>query len=104
MNELEKLIQQKKEINERIRQIKTQGIVVVEGAKLDKEHYATDKPDEWMISVWMNNLNTGRRNRWLSVVRGTNKTEVMLQIGPLIESLEKLREELKRELAVNGRD
>lgn len=103
MNELDRLIQQKKEIQERIRQIKTNGIIVVDGAKLDVEHYATGKPDEWMISVMMNNLDTGRKNRWFSVVRGTNKTEVMLQIDPLIESLENLKKELQKELA-HGRN
>lgn len=72
MKELQRLMKQKKEIEERIRMLKN--IMTVYGcAKLDIEHYPTTRPDEYYIAVKVPGVMPEDQTRYRSIIRGHSK-------------------------------
>ena len=91
---LEDLKKAKKEIEQRIRELGHQTITY-HGAKLDKEHYPTEKPDEWGIYVWRRfDEDLCRRNQWQSVIRTTDRKKCIDLIPQLISDLQGLYDKL----------
>lgn len=97
MTELEKLLAQRKAINERIRQIHHEGITSWGIAKIDKEHYPTQRPDEWYIAIKTIPINLDRRSQWNSIICGNDRQEVINAIGSVITSLTQLQNILTKE-------
>ena len=97
MSELEKLLQQKKEINERIRQLKAQAIICGT-AKYDTEHYPTDLPDRHFIAVNSCYNYLGReQTRWKTIINGGSRSDLIEKIPPIINDLQTLYNTLKEE-------
>ena len=63
-------------------------------AKIDKEHFPTSKPDEFMISVFRQTPCDGRREGWTSIIRNNDKAEAIKCIPKVIEDLQRLYDEL----------
>lgn len=88
MDELELLIQQKKEIERKIRILKNQS-VECGLAKIDMEHYPTQKPDRHYLAVHYKPLDDGRE-RWQTVFSANNRQSVIDAIPSIVESLQNL--------------
>lgn len=94
MTELEELMAQKREIEEKIKRAKNKGVVITTGAKLDVQHYPTAKPDDWYISVAVRPFNT---IKWRGVIRGESREEVIAQLPLVIADLQELQDKLQNE-------
>ena len=82
---IEELKQKRKEINEQIRRLENADFFQCGNAKIDKQHYPTQKPDEYMICVKYEPV--GGRGKWASVARGVSKEEVINKIPEIIKDL-----------------
>ena len=97
---LQELMEQKKALEREIRILKKQttqcGCV-----KLDKDHFATGKADEWYIAVWNEyyddfyKKHKGENGRWRSIIRNPDKKIVIAKIDDVIADLQGLKEQLK---------
>lgn len=97
MAELYELLQQRKEIDEQIRQLKSQA-VVCGYAKADVEQYPTDKPDRHYIAIKSCFNYHGREDaRWKTIINGASRSDLVEKIPPIIKSLQELYETLKGE-------
>lgn len=96
--ELERLIKQKKEIEQRIRELKNDD-VVCGCVKLSKEHYPTPKPDEWFIAVKRRYaFEVGDRQvRYDSIIRTHEKQHLIPLMVEVINDLTELKERLRLE-------
>lgn len=88
-SELQDLIKQKREIEERIRQIKN-SIVIYGCAKIDIDHYPTSRPDEWYIAVKVPGVMPEDQARYRSIIRGHSKEECIEKIPTIIKDLQGL--------------
>ena len=88
MNELEKLIKQKKEIEEKIRILKNQS-TICGMAKVDVEHYPTLKPDRHFLAVHYKPLDDGRA-KWQTIFSANSRQEVIDAIPGIISNLQSL--------------
>lgn len=93
---LEELKAKRKEIDEQIRAMQNKAVTCGR-AKLDKDHYATDRPDEYCIAVKRNTTDTGTREAWYSVIRSTDKAVAVGVLPEMIRDLQGLYEMLKGE-------
>lgn len=91
MNELEELLKQRREITERIRQLKEQAVICGR-AKLDIERFPTSRPDEWYVAI--KQLQFSGREVWRSVIRNTDKQAVIDQIDDIINDLQALKQKV----------
>lgn len=93
MNELEKLKEQKREIEAKIRALMNQteqyGI-----AKVDVEHYPTAKPDRHYLAIHYKPLDNGRQ-KWQTIFSATDRQSVVDAIPGIAENLKQLYENLK---------
>lgn len=94
MDELQELIKQKREIEERIRQIKTEAIVYG-CTKVGFEHFPTQRPDEWFVSVKVPGVMPNDKTRYRSIIRGHSKKECIEKIPQIINDLQGLYESMK---------
>lgn len=97
--ELRKLREQKKQIESQIAILKQQS-QVCGCAKLDKDHYATSKPDEWYIAVFQEccdeiDKKRGVKGRWRSIIRNPDMQKVIDGIDVVIADLQGLKEKIK---------
>lgn len=96
---LQELMEQKKAIECEIKMLKNQA-TIYGYAKLDKEHFATDKADEWYVAVWMEYYDEWTRQhkkengRWRSIIRNPDKNLVISKIDDVIADLKGLKEKL----------
>ena len=90
MNELESLMEQKKEINRKIQEIKNRGLVQIGQVKLDKQMWGSH--ERWLVAINCADFRvSGNEHRsWKSIINGTNKKDVVKQIPSIIESLQSL--------------
>lgn len=88
MNELDLLIQQKKDIEKRIKELKNNASVVGQ-AKIDFEHYSTSKPDRHYLGIFYKPLDS-RRPRWMTIFSANDRKSVVDAIPPIIENLQEL--------------
>lgn len=89
MSELQELMKQKREIEERIKQIKN-ATVVCGFAKVDIDHYPTSRPDEWYIAIKVPGVCEGDQTRYRSIIRGHSKEECIEKIPTIINDLQGL--------------
>lgn len=95
MNELEELIRQKKELEERIRQARNQTISCGR-AKLDVEHYPTQLPDRHYVAIMVDTSYLGdNRNRWRTVANGKTRDDAINQIPTIINDLQSLYNQVR---------
>ena len=97
MDELQQLMQQRKEIDQRIRKLKQHLPVICGKAKLDKKSYPTDKPDTWMIAVSVKPKDPPAKGStwanesiWRTVVNGSNAQECAEAIPEIVKDLQAL--------------
>lgn len=104
MNQEEKieiLKRQKKQIEEEIKRLK--GVDLIEGrAKVSKDHYPTQKPDEWRVSIEQI-FNIDKRypakERYSTIVRANRRSDLIEPIGKIIKDLSSLKSKLEREVS-----
>lgn len=96
MTKLEELRQQKKELELKIKQLENADFLKIGEAKIDKEHYATDKPDRYYVAIriWLPDSN---KWVWRSISSGEDKKAVIARLPILIGDLQKLFDELAKE-------
>lgn len=99
METIEELKQQKREIEQKIKMLQSSGAVVYEYVKLDKEYYPTSLPDEWGIyfKKKYDGVLSGRKSRWVSVIRSTDRKKCISMIDTLIKGLQELKEKIRTE-------
>lgn len=96
--ELNDLIAQKKEIEQKIKALQNSETEFGR-AKYAIEHYPTEKPDRHHISINVNSYDTPqysfqRKETWRSIINGKNKEEVVSQIPYIIIDLQGLYDKL----------
>ena len=96
MSELLELLEQKKQIEERIKQLKKLEICA-DRSKFSHRHYSGYRADEWTISIQCRHLNDDRVNRWFPAIYGVNKEEVIKDLEKLIADLQRLQEKMVKE-------
>ena len=90
MSELEKLMKQKKEIEDKIKALKntekTCGKI-----RISKKRFASGRPDEWALHIYRQ-VDSGidRRLQWMPVIVSQSKVKVVSMIPGLIEDLQKM--------------
>ena len=95
MSKLEELKKQKREIEQKIKELECTA-VVCGCAKLDKEHYPTVKPDEWAIYIKrILDKELKRQPGWYSIIRSQDKEWCINQIQIVVNDLQGLLEKLK---------
>lgn len=89
MKELQRLMKQKKELEERIRMLKN-SMTVYGCVKLDIDHYPTTRPDEYYIAVKVPGVMPDDQTRYRSIIRGHSKEECIEKIPQIINDLQGL--------------
>lgn len=92
--ELEKLIQQRRAIDEQIRKLKNTEIQCGV-TKFRVDHYSTQLPDEYVVMASYQTRSD--KPKWSTVIRSRNKADVIPQIADLIDSLIHLKGELEKQ-------
>jgi len=108
MDELQQLMQQRKELDQKIRQLRKNYPVICGKAKLDKESYPTDKPDRWMIAINCKPKDPpakgspwAKESIWRTIINGDNRQECAEAIPGIIKDLQTLYDSI-REAEKNG--
>lgn len=89
MKTLEELLAEKKKIEQEIRQLKDQSKICGK-AKLDVEHYPTNREDRHYCAIKYKTIEG--YERWVSVISGYTKVEVVGKIPEIIRDLQGLIE------------
>lgn len=97
MKELQRLMKQKKEIEERIRMLKN-SMTVYGCVKLDIYHYPTTRPDEWYIAVKVPGVCEGDQSRYRSIILGHSKEECIEKIPQVIKDLQGLYKQITEDI------
>ena len=92
---LEELKAKRKEIDEQIKVLQYGSPTVYGRAKLDRDHYASVRPDEWCIKVKRIINETHDKESWYSIIRSADKEIVISSIPAMINDLQGLYEMLK---------
>lgn len=97
MTELEKLIAQKREIEQKIREARNRETVVGR-VKVGVEHYPTNKPDRHYVAIETgykdgNQTDCMGRRAWRSIINGTSRKEVVAGIPEIIDDLQRMYEQ-----------
>ena len=90
MNELAELIQQKKEIEQKIRELKN-GTSVVGQVKIDVQHYPTNKPSRYFLAVYYKPLDS-ENSKWQTIYSSNDRMDVIKVIPRVINNLQELYE------------
>lgn len=93
-SELQDLIKQKREIEERIKVLKNAS-VFYGCTKLDIYHYPTSRPDEWYIAVKVPGVYEDEQSRYRSIIRDHTRQECIDKIPTIIKDLQGLYDKLK---------
>ena len=100
--ELKMLLEQKRQIEQKIKQYKEQSIsagnikgnATVKFGRTDYRH----RPDEWFVAIWRNIIGQSVGvSQWQTVVRGQNKEQVIAEVSRMIADLQELEKKLKGE-------
>lgn len=94
MSELDELIKQKKEIEKKIKDLKSQASAYG-AASCAFERYPTDLPDRWYVALDIAYVGTGykRKSSRRSIINGASKQEVIAKIPDVIRDLQGLYEQ-----------
>ena len=87
-NELDDLIQQKREIERKIKELRNCASIVGQ-AKIDVEHYPTTKPDRHFLAVYYKPLDS-ERSKWQTIFSANDRESVINKIPEIIENLQEL--------------
>lgn len=87
-NELDDLIQQKREIERKIKELRNCAPIVGQ-AKIDVEHYPTTKPDRHFLAIYYKPLDSGR-SKWQTIFSANDRDSVINKIPEIIENLQEL--------------
>lgn len=93
MDKLEELRRKRKEIDDEIKKIINADFYQVGNVKFDKDHYPTNRPDEFYVAVHCEIPDSGKLV-WRSVVRNTDKQKAIDGIPDVIENLKELYDAL----------
>lgn len=94
MTEIEKLRQQKKELEQRIRELSCKETTCGR-AKYGTEHFTMGRPDRHYIKIRSEWTNAALRNsRWLSIFSAESKQDAVEKIPGIIRDLQELYEEM----------
>lgn len=98
-SKLEQLLAEKRELERQISLLK-KNAQMYGCAKIDKQHYPTNKADEWFVSIFQEE--TRDRNgkvigRWRSIIRNPDKQTVLDNIDIVINDLQILKEKVLKE-------
>ena len=88
-SELQELMKQKREIEEKIRTIKM-CMTIYGSAKLDIDRFPTSRPDEWYIAVKVSGVYEDEQSRYRSIIRGHTRQECIDKIPTIIKDLQGL--------------
>ena len=92
MNELDILIQQKKELERKIKALRNQSDVVGQ-VKIDVEHYPTDKPDRFFLAVFYKPIpymGYEGRSKWQTIFSANDRQSVIDAIPAIVENLQEM--------------
>ncbi len=92
MNELDNLIKQKREIENKIKLLKNQ-TSTYGFAKVDVERYPTSRPDRYYLAIHYTPLHGGRA-KWQTIFSATDRKTVIDAIPMLIENMKSLYENI----------
>ena len=96
MTELEELMKQKKEIEDKIKELKEKGIVFT-NAKYGIQHYACF--DQYYVAVRVKNIETmpnRERYTWKHIINRHNKEELLPVLREIIKNLTELADEMEK--------
>ena len=99
-SEIELLKQQKREIEQRLRELEqAEKYVRVGRVKMTYERYTGCAPDYYCVSVLLNKvtLSHTKKTMWRGIIQGERKSEAVAQIPEVIADLQQLYEQLKGE-------
>lgn len=99
MNELDILIQQKKELEWKIKALRNQSDVVGQ-VKIDVQHYPTDKPDRFFLAVFYKPIpfrGYEGRSKWQTIFSANDRQSVIDAIPAIVENLQELYDRNKEE-------
>ena len=96
-NELADLIMQKKAIEAKIKALKNNASIYG-AAKVDVEHYPTQRPDRHFLAIYYKPLNGGRP-KWQTIFSSEDRERVIAAIPYIAENLEQLYKNLTEENA-----
>lgn len=99
MSELELLIQQKRELEAKIKALKNQS-QQYGAAKVDVEHYPTSKPDRHFLAIYYKPLDDGRA-KWQTIFSANSRQGVVDAIPSIISNLQSLYSVLTVENSIN---
>lgn len=88
MNEIDLLIQQKRELEKRIKELKNCASVVGQ-TKIDVERYSTSLPDRYFLAVFYKPLQS-RKPKWQTIFSSNSRKEVVDVIPSIISNLQEL--------------
>ena len=94
MNELDELIAQKREIEQKIREVRRREVTVGK-VKVGMEHYPTDLPDRYYVAIETgykggNRKDAMGRSAWRSIINGPSREAVIAGIPEVIRDLQAL--------------
>lgn len=95
-DELEKLKQQKKEIEERIKFLRNK-TVGFGSVKIEKVNYAGYRESEWVVSVKRKSVDYEEKERYSQIIKAHDKQKAIDEIDKVISDLQCLRDKLKGE-------
>ena len=86
---LEELKAKRKELDDQIKALQSNETTFGR-VKIDKEHFPTQRPDEWGIYIRRDTGNTDLREQWKCIIKDTDKAAVIGKIPGLVEDLQRL--------------
>lgn len=93
--EIEKLQEERRKIDERIKQLRNGSPTISGRAKLDKEVYPTQRPDRHYVAILSSHYEVRRENgRWRSIISANTKEDAIKQIPEVIRDLQALYDSL----------
>lgn len=94
LESIEELRKAKSEINRKIRELKNKP---VKYGKVKFDRNENDMYNEWRVSVLKETKRKYGAKRWMSIIVGKDKEQVISQIQPIIDDLTGLLQALKDE-------
>lgn len=103
MKTLDELLVERRKIDEQIRILKNRAVIYGR-AKLDIEHYATSRPDEWYIAIDRiidrDDPTAGSDMRRYSIIRSQDRSKCIKYIDEIITDLQGLKRAIEVEKGI----
>lgn len=98
MTELEKLLQQKEELERKIAEAKCAGTVILDNVKLfQNRNQNASYCDKWAISVRCRDADNPKQERYFPVIKGDSREAVISLLPQTIADLQELCDRLQIE-------